>query len=97
MTREEAIAQLQAAGAVLDQGGDVRALKEAIIRPAINRKPLIFNSGNQCNRKKRYDTEDDAHRAAKRGGNPEVRPYRCVYCKAWHNGNPPKSRNKRWR
>ena len=90
--REEAVAQLEAAGAVFGQAGDVRALKEKIIRSAINRKLKVFNPINQCQRKKRYDTEDEAHKAAKRGGNPEVRPYRCVYCKSWHNGNPPKGR-----
>lgn len=89
--RDEAIAQLREAGAVFGQAGDVRALKEAIVRSAINRKPLAFNPANQCQRKRRYDTEDQAVKMARRTENPELRPYRCVHCHGWHNGNPPKA------
>lgn len=53
-------------------------------------KERLFSAAGQCERKVRFNSEDQARRAAKRIENPEVRQYECLYCRGWHNGNPPK-------
>lgn len=89
MTREAAIEELQAKGVVFATGPqDVRRLFLEITHR--ERTVKVFRSARQCSGKMKHATEDAAWDTAKRMGNPFVRPYECVYCNAWHNGNPPK-------
>lgn len=97
MSREEAVAQLQALGVTLGRGGDVATLKASIAKRdfALISRPLrAFAPEVQCVRKAKYATRDAALKAAKRIGNTAVVPYECVYCHGWHNGNPPSARGR---
>lgn len=92
MTREQALTQLEALGVQVGGGGDVEALSKHIrSRP---RRTFQFSTASQCGTKKRWTTPEGARQAAHRFHNPEVRPYRCWSCGAWHIGNPPRGRGR---
>lgn len=86
--REQAILDLQASGVILGRSGDVSQLKRAILASGI--RQITLGRKGQCTKKRPYTSEDSARNAARRIGNPEVRPYQCAYCRLWHNGNPPR-------
>lgn len=88
--REEALALLLADGAVLGKSGDVKALRTPSQRGQKVR--TIYGRIGQCGRKRRHATEAEARKVAKKIGNVDVRPYRCEYCRGWHNGNPPQTK-----
>jgi hypothetical protein len=91
MTRAAAVESLMALGVTFGERGDVAALSRAIRdRP---RRKRVFTQERQCSGKKRHISQEAARqfcKRAKRGNNPELRPYSCVYCRGWHLGNPPK-------
>ena len=89
MTREAAVAQLEALGVPFGQSGDVADLKRHIV--ARTSKPLAFNPHKQCLRKRKHSTRDEALTVIRRMGNVYLSEYPCVYCKGWHVGNAPRA------
>lgn len=94
MSREQAIAELQALGVPIVRGGDVAQLKREIIRDSRPQTLRRFDPRHQCFSKMRHASEDGARRAAKRMGKPGLASYECVHCGKWHVGNAPRARGE---
>ena len=89
--RAQAIETLASLGCVLEVGGDVEAKAERRSEAFLRGDHLrAFNPRNQCARKVRYATQDEAVKRIRRIENVYLHSYHCQYCKGWHNGNAPR-------